>query len=240
MRRIVFMALRCFFSIPFWIFNMWRYGNPDKYDEPLRYGYLSSVVKKVDKAGRITIDCHGLENVPKENGYIMFPNHQGLFDAFSFLETLDQPFSVVMKKETQKNFLCRLIIRILQGQVIDREDVRQSMKVIRNMANEVKAGRNYLIFAEGTRSKKGNQMGSLKGGSFKSATYAKCPIVPVALIDSFIPFDSNSIKPCTVHIHYLPPLYYDDYKDMKTTEIAEEVERRIRTSIAEDLKHSEQ
>ena len=119
---------------------------------------------------------------------------------------------------------------------IDRDDVRQSMKVIIDVTQEVKKKRNYLIFAEGTRSKNGNVLGEFKGGSFKAATKAKCPIVPVALIDSFKPFDSHSLKPVEVQVHYLKPLYYEEYKDMKTVEIAEEVKRRIEKAIEEHKK----
>ena len=115
--------------------------------------------------------------------------------------------------------------------LIDREDVRQAMQVIVDVAKEVKKGRNYLIFAEGTRSKNGNQVGSFKGGSFKSATKAQCPIVPVALIDSFKPFDTNTIKPVTVQVHFIEPLLYEEYKDMKTTEIAALVQKRIQEKI---------
>ena len=71
----------------------------------------------------------------------------------------------------------------------------------------------------------------MKGGSFKSATKARCPIVPVALIDSFRPFDEKSIKPVTVHVYYLPPIPYEEYKDMNTTEIAETVKARIEEAI---------
>lgn len=67
-----------------------------------------------------------------------------------------------------------------------------------------------------------------KGGSFKAATKAKCPIVPVALIDSFKPFDTNSIKPVTVQVHFLKPFEYEEYKDMKTTEIAAEVKEELK------------
>ena len=84
---------------------------------------------------------------------------------------------------------------------IDRDDVRQSMKVIMAVSEEVKNGRNYLIFPEGTRSKNGNQVGEFKGGSFKAATKAKCPIVPVALIDSFKPFDTKTISQVDVQVH---------------------------------------
>ena len=71
----------------------------------------------------------------------------------------------------------------MKAYMMDRNDIRQSLQVIVNVTNEVKNGRNYLIFPEGTRSKMGNEMLEFKGGSFKAATKAKCPIVPVALID---------------------------------------------------------
>ena len=74
-----------------------------------------------------------------------------------------------------------------------------------------------------------------KGGTFKSAVKAKCPIVPCALIDSFIPFDEKSIRPVTVHLYYLKPLYYEEYQNKKTTEIAEEVKRRIDEQIEAHL-----
>ena len=98
-----------------------------------------------------------------------------------------------------------------------------------------KKGRNYLIFAEGTRSKNGNRVGTFKGGSFKAATRAKCPIVPVALIDSFRPFDTNTIRPVTVQVHFMKPLLYEEYKDMKTTEIAALVQERIQNTIDENI-----
>ena len=83
-----------------------------------------------------------------------------------------------------------------EGYMIDRDDIRQSMQVILSVAEEVKRGRNYLIFAEGTRSKTEMRLQTLKGGSFKAAVKAKCPIVPVALVDAFLPFDSNYDKAC--------------------------------------------
>ena len=88
-----------------------------------------------------------------------------------------------------------------------------------------------MIFAEGTRSGMGNKLLPFKGGTFKSAVKARCPIVPCALIDSFRPFDEKSIEPVTVKLIYLPPIYYEEYGEMKTTEIAEEVKSRIEKAI---------
>jgi 1-acyl-sn-glycerol-3-phosphate acyltransferase len=227
------MVLRSFFYLPYYFYNIFKLCNIEKYDAKTRYAFLHKVVPVVNRRGRVTIECHGLENLPKESGYIMFPNHQGLFDALAFLETHERPFVTVMKKETKDVFLLKQVIQILQAEVIDREDIRQSMQVIMNMTKRVKEGENFLIFAEGTRSRNGNNLLDFKGGSFKSATNAKCPIVPVALIDSFKAFDTNSIKKLTVQLHYLKPLYYEDYQGMKSTEIAELVSSRIQQTIRE-------
>ena len=162
----------------------------------------------------------------------MFPNHQGLFDGLVFLESCPKVFSFVMKKEAANVILLKQVRKALGALVIDREDLRQSRKIIQAMAEEVKKGRNFIIFPEGTRSRQGNHTLEFKGGSFKAAMKAKCPIVPCALIDSFIPFDENSIRRVTVKIFYLKPMYYEEYKDMKTTQIAEEVKRRIDETIA--------
>lgn len=227
MKRIVLMFIRSFFSLPIWLIQLHRLTNIEKHDRFERYAWLHRMTPVVNKRGRVKIDCHGIENLPAETGYVMFPNHQGLFDALSIIETHERPIVTVMKKEVKDIFLLRDVITLLQAEIIDREDIRQSMTVIKNMTNRVKAGENFVIFAEGTRSRRGNNIGEFKGGSFKSAMNARAPIVPIALIDSFKAFDTNSIKKTTVQIHYLKPLYYEDYKGMKSTQIAELVEHMI-------------
>ncbi|NLK28834.1 MAG: 1-acyl-sn-glycerol-3-phosphate acyltransferase [Clostridiales bacterium] len=231
MERILLMIIRSIFNLPYWLFQIFRLCNIDKYDAETRYAFLHKIVPIIIRRGRIQIHCSGLENLPKENGYIMFPNHQGLFDALAFLHTHDRPFVTVMKKETKDIFLLKQVIQMLQAEIIDREDIRQSMQVIMNMTRRVKTGENFLIFPEGTRSRQGNRLLEFKGGSFKSAMNAKCPIVPVALIDSYQAFDTHSIKKLTVQIHYLKPLYYEDYKGMKSTEIASYVSSLIQDKV---------
>lgn len=233
MKRIILMVLRLFYIAPYYLYRIWKYGKQDNPDITEAFSYIKKVTKAANRAGRVSIDVHGLENLPKENGFIMFPNHQGLFDVLVFLDTCPAPFAFIYKKEVGNIILLKQVIKALGAIGIDRQDIRQSMQVIRQMSVEAKEGKNFLIFPEGTRSRQRNKLLDFKGGSFKSAQMAKCPIVPCALIDTAIPFDENSIRRVTVQIHYLPPMYYEEYKGMKSTEIAEEVKHRIEEKIAE-------
>lgn len=230
------MVFRNILLVPYaWCRLCYRAAHVNKYTEEDMYEFLRWIDLHANKGGNVHIDAHGVENIPEQNGFVFFPNHQGLYDVLAVIEASPRPFSVVAKKEIANIPFLKQIFACMKAFMLDREDVRQAMEVIINVTKEVKKGRNYLIFAEGTRSKNGNRVGTFKGGSFKCATKSKCPIVPVALVDSFKPFDMNSAAPVTVQVHFLKPLLYEDYKDMKTTEIAELVQERIQTMINENI-----
>lgn len=234
MKRIALMVIRLIWFVPYWFIKLCVMAKSEKYTEEERFAYAKKLTVAANRAGRIKIEAHGLENLPEKSGYVLFPNHQGLYDVLAFLESDPAPFTVVMKKEVENVILLKQVRQLLRAQSIDRSDLKASLKVINQMTKEVKGGRNYLIFAEGTRSKNPNHILPFKGGSFKSAVNARCPIVPVALMDSYKAFDTNSIKPLTVKLFYLPPLYYEEYKGMKTVEIAQLVHDRIWAKIQEE------
>jgi 1-acyl-sn-glycerol-3-phosphate acyltransferase len=225
------MILRLFIKAPIYFLGICRRGNRKRATFEEAYAYLHGFMKEVNHAGRVTIQVHGIENIPKENGFIFFPNHQGLFDVLAFFETCPVPFSFVIKKEVSNVLLLKQVGKALDAIAIDRKDLRQSLEVINQMAERVKEGRNFLIFPEGTRSRQGNHLLEFKAGSFKSAVKAKCPIVPCALIDSFRPFDEPSARPVTVKQIYLTPMPYSEYANLKTVQIAAEVKRRIEEAI---------
>lgn len=236
MKRILLMVFKNIILVPFmWCKLCYHASHVDKYTEEEHYKMLRFITRRANKGGNVHINVYGEENIPKENGFMFFPNHQGLYDVLAIVDACPQPFSVVAKKEVANIQFLKQVFACMKAYMMDREDVRQSMQVIIDVTNEVKKGRNYLIFAEGTRSKNGNEVQSFKGGSFKAATKARCPIVPVALIDSFKPFDTNSAKPVTVQVHFLEPIYYEEYKDMKTNEIASIVKDRIQQTISNSI-----
>ena len=154
---------------------------------------------------------YGEENLPKEGGYIMYPNHQGKYDALGIISTHRKPCSFVMDKVKSKMILVNEIVDLVQAKRLDRRDVRQA-----------------IIFPEGEYVfNNKNQMLPFKAGCFKCALKAKAPIVPVALIDSYKVFNSYTLGRVTTQVHYLKPLFYEEYRNLKTIEIAKIVQARI-------------
>lgn len=237
MKRILIMVLRNIILVPFmWVKLCYHASHVQKYTEEQHYKMLRFITKRANIGGNVTIETYGEENIPKQSGFMFFPNHQGMYDVLAVVASCPKPFSVVAKKEVGNVPFLKQVFACMRAFLIDRDDLRQSMQVIMDVTKEVQRGRNYLIFAEGTRSKEGNKVNEFKGGSFKAATKAKCPIIPVALIDAYKPFDTNSTAPVTVQVHFLPAIEYDEYKNMKTPEIAEMVKNQIQDTINAHIK----
>ena len=232
MVRILLMVLRNFWRVPGAWFKLCHYAkHTDEYPELEKWQHIQYILGLAVTSGNIDLQVHGVENIPKENGFLMYGNHQGMFDVLAIAATCDNPLAAVLKKELATIPFLKQIIACTHSFAMDREDIKQSMEVIVNVIKEVKKGRNYLIFPEGTRSRRGNKMLEFHGGSFKCAIKTKCPIIPIAFIDSFKVLDQKGCKPVTVQIHYLEPILYEEYKDMNTVELAAMVRGRIEETI---------
>ena len=236
MNRIVTMVLKNLWHVPGAWFKLCNYAkHTDAYPEAEKWSHIQHILRLAIKGGNIDLQLTGLENIPAENGFMMYANHQGMFDVLAIAATCDAPLGAVLKKELYDVPLLHQIAVCTKSFAMDREDVRQSLTVIQNVTEEVKNGRNYLIFPEGTRSKQGNQMLEFHGGSFRCATKSKCPILPIALVDSYKVLDQKGSAPVTVQLHYLKPIAYEEYAGMKPAEVAALVKQHIQEKIDESI-----
>jgi 1-acyl-sn-glycerol-3-phosphate acyltransferase len=201
--------------------------HPEKYSEEQMFELDIKAIRRMAKAGHITTRSYGNYNLPIDSGYIMTPNHQGKYDALGIMLTHGSPCSVVMDIDKSNSILVKQFINLVRGKRLDRNNIKQSIKIIREMANEASIGRKFIIFPEGGYESNKNTTTSFKAGAFKSAIWSKTPIVPVVLIDSYKVFAERNLKPLTTYIYYLKPLLYEQYHKMNTTEIANIVQTRI-------------
>lgn len=232
MLRLFFV---CLVSLPFIIYYMWLVGYIEKhennYTEAQRYKIAQKMVAIMKRNGFIHTKVFGKENLPKDGGYVMYANHQGKYDTLGIINVHDKPCTIVIDEKRSRLIFANQFISLLKGCRLDRTNIRSQVKGIYSIIKEVKAGRRFIIFPEGGYKDNKNKVKDFLPGSFKCAMKAKSPIVPVVLIDSYKVFGINSIRPVTTQVHFLKPLYYEDYKDMNSTDISNEVRNRIVDTI---------
>ena len=73
MKRIIVMVLRNLYRIPYlWIKLCWYASHVDKYTEEQRYALLKKIDHAANTGGNLNVQGYGVENIPKENGYMMY------------------------------------------------------------------------------------------------------------------------------------------------------------------------
>lgn len=232
MNRIALMILRNFWKVPCAYGKLCHYAShTDQYSEDEKYAHIQYIMQCAVASGNVDLQVYGKENIPNENGFMFYANHQGLFDIVAIVATCAKPLAAVFKKELYHMPLLHQIALCTNSFAMDRENIRQSAGVIRAVIQEVKKGRNYLIFPEGTRSRQGNRLLDFHSSSFRCAEKTRCPIIPIALFDSYKVLDQKGSRPVTVRIHYLKPIYYEEYCGMSTREISGMVRSRIAEAI---------
>ncbi len=233
MLRFIYVIIMNLFRAPYIIPKMRKEAaHPEKYTEEERYNLAKHVIRLMKFSGKVHTKAFGTENLPQEGGYIMYPNHQGKYDALGIIYTHKNPCSLVMDKAKSNTILVKEFVDLVDGKRLEKDNVRQALTIINEVAADVEKGKRYILFPEGGYEfNNKNHVAAFKAGSFKSAVKAKAPIVPVALIDSYKVFNSFDFRKVTTQVHYLTPICYEEYKTMKTSEIALLVQECIQQTI---------
>lgn len=215
-----------------------RHG--EDFSEERRYKMARKCISIMMHNGRIETESYGQELLPQEGGYVMYSNHQGKFDTLGIMFSHPKPCTIVIDAVRSKLPLTNSFIDLVQGCRLDRSNMKAQLTTILKIADEVKEGRRYIVFPEGGYDHNKNELQDFMAGSFKCATKAKAPIVPVAIIDSYKPFGTNSLRKVKTQVHFLAPIFYEEYGQMNTMEIARMVKDRISSVIDMQLNRSSQ
>ena len=79
MLRFIYVILLNLFRAPYMIPKMRREADhPEKYSAEERYELARHCIRLMKVTGGIHTKAYGQENLPKEGGYMMYPNHQGI------------------------------------------------------------------------------------------------------------------------------------------------------------------
>ena len=192
-------------------------------------------VNKVMDLFDITINIRGKENIPMDRPCVLYANHQGYADIVVMLKATEgKQIGFIAKDSLEKLPYFGKWIRALHGVFIKRGDAKAALRSIQAGVNELKDGYSLVIFPEGTRSH-GHEMGEFKAGSFKLATKAKVPVVPVTIDGSYHMFEDRSIITSGAEVNMIihPPIETADLDRKEASELHTRVENIIREGLKE-------
>lgn len=154
----------------------------------------------------------GEQNIPRDKAVLFVANHSSYFDILLTYVRAFRTTGYIAKAEMQKAPLLNNWMRYIGCVFLDRKDIKKGMKAIIESVNKIKAGDSLYIFPEGTRSKQRGVIGEFHEGSLKIADKAKCPIVPVAILNTFEIWEAHlpKIHKAKVIIEYGKPIYPGD------------------------------
>lgn len=154
----------------------------------------------------------GEENVPTDEPVLYIGNHRSYFDILITYIRVPRPTGYIAKKEMLKWPLLVNWMRNLHCLFLDRQDIKQGLKVILEAIEKVKSGTSICIFPEGTRNRTNHTFMEFHEGSFKIASKTGCAIVPMAIYNSADIFEDHlpKIKKTTVILEYCKPFYTKD------------------------------
>lgn len=220
--------LICIIVVGFVIFSApvllveWIMGkiSPSKKDQS-SFHIIQNAFRFVLKIAGAKVTVIGEENVPLDTPVLYIANHRSYFDILLTYARFPNCTGFVAKKEMDHIPLFSTWMRNIHCLFLDRTDLRQGLKTILAAVDKVKAGISICIFPEGTRnrSENGTDLLPFHDGSFKVATKANCPIVPIALCNTAQLYEAHfpRITPAHVVMEYCKPIYPDqlDKEDKK-------------------------
>ncbi len=152
----------------------------------------------------------GEEHVPKDTAVLYIGNHRSFFDIVITYSRCPGLTGYVAKNSIQKVPLLSLWMKRLYCLFLNRDDMKEGLKMILTGIEQIKNGISICIFPEGTRGRGPDETEMLpfKEGSMKMASKTGCAIIPMAITGSADIFESHFpwIRSAHVTLQYGEPI----------------------------------
>lgn len=187
---LIYVALFLVLSMPVHLI-VWLIG---KKDPMKKYRISSKVIRWAYSTilwlAGIKMNVIGQENIPTDRACLFVSNHRSNLDTILIQIACGVPIGFVAKTELKKVPLLGLWMQDIGCVFLDRANIKAAIQVMNDGAEHVKTGCSMGICPEGTRGHE-DTMKDFKEGSFKIATKAKAPIIPVAVIGTDDRWENN-------------------------------------------------
>ncbi|NLV31428.1 MAG: 1-acyl-sn-glycerol-3-phosphate acyltransferase [Acidobacteria bacterium] len=149
----------------------------------------------------IRVRVEGKDKIPPGRTCVFLSNHQGNIDGPVLLHALPHNWAALVKKEMMRLPVLSLVLERAGFVPIERLNPKQAHAGIDEGARRLAAGKHFVAFPEGTRSRDG-RLGPFKKGVFLMAIKAGAPVVPVTILGSsaVLPPGRYAVRPGEVRV----------------------------------------
>jgi len=183
----------------------------------------------------VRVRVEGLERLKPDQPYIFTPNHQSFIEVPLFVTYLGRNPAYLAKKEVFKYPIFGQGIRLMGVIPVDRSNTQSAVESARQGTENLRRGKSYVVYPEGTRSRDGRLL-PFKKGAFMMAIDAGVPIVPVTVSGAsrIMPKGQIKIHPSTVDIIVHEPIYTKGYSRENIEGLIEKTRNRIFSALSEE------
>lgn len=230
--RGLFLVIFWFTAIglcgPILILLCYLTGNENYIYEPIRW-FVRLGLAMVG----VKIDVKGLEHLDPKQPYILTPNHQSFIEVPLFVTYLGRNPGYLAKKEVFKYPVFGPGIRMMGVIPVDRSNSPAAVESAKQATRNIRRGKSYMVYPEGTRSKDGTLL-PFKKGAFMMAIEAGVPIVPVTVSGAtkIMPKGEFKVFPSTVHIIIHEPISTENYSKENVAELMQQTREKIYSALS--------
>lgn len=204
--------------------------------------YLAVVCRMILAAVGVKLSVIGVERVPKNRAVIYVSNHRSHADPVIAYATLSNLTSFIAKTELKNVPILSFWIIFLNGLFIDRDNLRDGLKVIKSGVQLIKQGYSVFVFPEGGINE-GDELDllSFKEGTFKLVKKTGCPIVPVSINNSRYILEEQLpyLKGGNVIIEYGEPIYIENLDDTDQKHLGDYMQKIVQEMVIKNSKKIE-
>jgi 1-acyl-sn-glycerol-3-phosphate acyltransferase len=153
-------------------------------------------------AAGVKVVVHNPERI-HQGGAVYACNHVSWFDVFAIASVLPR-YTFIAKAELRKLPIFGYGAEAAGVVFLARDNRKAAFESYKDAAKEVTAGKNVVVFPEGTRGRD-YSLRPFKKGPFVLAIAAQAPVVPVLVYGAreVMPKGSFRVRAATVHVHFL-------------------------------------
>lgn len=200
--------------------------------------FIYSPVRMFIRAGLamvgVRVEVTGIEKLDPNQTYIFTPNHQSLIEVPLFVTYLGRNPAYLGKKEVFKYPVFGFGIRLIGVVPVDRSNSPAAVESAKVATENLRGGKSYVVYPEGTRSRDGRML-PFKKGAFMMAIDAGVPVVPITVSGAtrIMPKAEIKVFPSTVRITIHDPIDTAGYSKDNVVELMERTRAKIFSALDE-------